>query len=502
MRNILLSFFILLIHFNVTAQNGLNFQGVARNPSGVILASQKITLKFYILSDLNNGTVEFAETRLVNTNAQGIFSIIIGDTGAINSVGSFSNIAWKLGNKFLKVEMDPNGGNAFVDMGTTQLQNVPYAYYAKGVNASNIDGVLPISAGGSGVTSLAQLKNNLLLNFVNNTADLEKPISLTTQNALDLKANISDLDLKASLDAPVFTGVVSGITKSMVGLDKVNNTADIDKPISILVQSALDTKVESSTFSSSLNLKEDITNKSITTDLGGLVPSDVLYPSQKAVKSYVDAQVASGGVADGGITNVKIANNAGIPFSKLNITKSDITNLGIPSTTDLTSYNAGNGLALTGTTFSVASNVLTSNYTGVVNINGSSFAIDNNTVFVSGINHNVGIGTNTPISKLEVNGAATNATAHNANSSTLIDFSLSNLAYTSASAGFFTLNNIKDGGTYTLAVQGNTSGTSSFESNGFTFYSTNNGATSSNKQTLYTFIVMGSKVYYFMTTGF
>lgn len=447
MRNIFLSIFILLIQFKVTAQNGLNFQGVARNPSGVILASQKIALKFYILSDLNNGTVEYAETRLVNTNAQGIFSIIIGDTGAINTVGSFSNIIWKLGNKFLKVEMDPNGGNAFVDMGTTQLQNVPYAYYAKGVNASNIDGILPITAGGSGVTSLSQLKTSL-------------------------------------------------------NLDKVNNIEDVNKPISSATQAALDTKIESATFSNSLNLKENLTNKATNADLGGVASSDLLYPSQKAVKAYVDAQVASGGVADGGITNVKIANNAAIPFSKLNITKSDITNLGIPSTTDLTSYNAGNGLALTGTTFSVASNVLTSNYTGVVNISGSSFAIDNNTVFVSGINHNVGIGTNTPISKLEVNGAATNATAHNANSSTLIDFSLSNLAYTSASAGFFTLNNIKDGGTYTLAVQGNTSGTSSFESNGFTFYSTNNGATSSNKQTLYTFIVMGSKVYYFMTTGF
>lgn len=322
MRNILLSFFILLIHFNVTAQNGLNFQGVARNPSGVILASQKITLKFYILSDLNNGTVEFAETRLVNTNAQGIFSIIIGDTGAINTVGSFSNIAWKLGNKFLKVEMDPNGGSAFVDMGTTQLQNVPFAYYAKGVNAANIDGILPITAGGSGVTNLSQLKTSL-------------------------------------------------------NLDKVNNIEDVNKPISSATQAALDTKIESATFSNSLNLKENLTNKATNADLGGVASSDLLYPSQKAVKAYVDAQIASGGVADGGITNVKIANNAAIPFSKLNITKSDITNLGIPSTTDLTSYDAGTGLALNGTTFSVASNVLTTNYQGSATINGSSFNVTN-----------------------------------------------------------------------------------------------------------------------------
>ena len=114
----------------------------------------------------------------------------------------------------------------------------------------------------------------------------------------------------------------------------------------------------------------------------------------------------------------------------------------------------------------------------------------------------MGIGTNTPSSKFEVNGASTNSTAYNASSGTTIDFALSNLAYTTASAGSFTLNNIKDGGTYTLAIQGTSSGTSSFTSTGFTFYSTNNGATTPNKQTLYTFIVMGSNVYYFMTTGF
>ena len=115
---------------------------------------------------------------------------------------------------------------------------------------------------------------------------------------------------------------------------------------------------------------------------------------------------------------------------------------------------------------------------------------------------NVGIGTNNPTSKLEINGAATNATALNSVSATTIDFSKSNLAYTTASAGTFTLNNIKDGGTFTLAVQGANSGTSTFSSAGFTFKYVNNGITSPNKHTLYTFLVMGTTVYVYMATGF
>lgn len=114
---------------------------------------------------------------------------------------------------------------------------------------------------------------------------------------------------------------------------------------------------------------------------------------------------------------------------------------------------------------------------------------------------NVGIGTINPTSKLEINGAATNSSAFNAAAGTSIDFSKSNLAYTTANAGAFTLTNIKDGGTYTLAVQGATSGTSTFSATGFTFKSPNNGATIASKHTLYTFIVMGTTVYFYMTTG-
>jgi hypothetical protein len=117
-------------------------------------------------------------------------------------------------------------------------------------------------------------------------------------------------------------------------------------------------------------------------------------------------------------------------------------------------------------------------------------------------NGNVGIGSTNPGSKLEVNGSATNSVAFNAGSGTSIDFSKSNLAYTTASAGAFTITNIKNGGTYTLAVQGATSGTASFTCSGYTFISVNNGITAPNKHTLYTFIVMGSTVYVYMATGF
>lgn len=51
--------------------------------------------------------------------------------------------------------------------------------------------------------------------------------------------SVKSMALKADKESPTFTGNVGGITKSMVGLDKVDNTTDLSKPISNAVQDAI-----------------------------------------------------------------------------------------------------------------------------------------------------------------------------------------------------------------------------------------------------------------------
>lgn len=41
-----------------------------------------------------------------------------------------ATIPWGTNDKFIKVEMDPSGGNTFVTLGTNKLLSVPYAMYA------------------------------------------------------------------------------------------------------------------------------------------------------------------------------------------------------------------------------------------------------------------------------------------------------------------------------------------------------------------------------------
>ena len=116
-------------------------------------------------------------------------------------------------------------------------------------DTTNIHGIADTSAlatktyaDGAVSTAVSALtKSSVGLGNVDNTSDVNKPISSATQTALDLKAPIN---------APTFTGTVSGITKAMVGLGSVDNTADTAKPISTATQTALDLKLASATAAS------------------------------------------------------------------------------------------------------------------------------------------------------------------------------------------------------------------------------------------------------------
>ena len=82
------------------------------------------------------------------------------------------------------------------------------------------------------------------LSEVSNTSDANKPISIVTQRALDTKLTKSDL---SSINSQTLVGVSNiVIDKVFVGLPNVDNVSDINKPVSIAVQAVLDTKVAQS----------------------------------------------------------------------------------------------------------------------------------------------------------------------------------------------------------------------------------------------------------------
>jgi hypothetical protein len=90
-----------------------------------------------------------------------------------------------------------------------------------------------------------------------------------------IQTQLTDLDTtKADLSGPTFTGTVSGITASMVGLGNVENTSDLNKPVSTAQQTALNSK---------LNLSGGTMTGKITLD------GDPTQALHAVTKQYVDS---------------------------------------------------------------------------------------------------------------------------------------------------------------------------------------------------------------------
>jgi len=104
-----------------------------------------------------------------------------------------------------------------------------------------------------GAVTSAKIADGTIVN-----ADINASAAIAQSKIADLT---TDLAAKAPLESPTFTGTVSGITKTMVGLGNVDNTSDANKPVSTATQTALDAKASLSgaTFTGSVEIDQNLT---------------------------------------------------------------------------------------------------------------------------------------------------------------------------------------------------------------------------------------------------
>ena len=196
------------------APDGIQFQALATDANGHPAAGRVIYVKDAIIAKTATGTIVYSETFKVTASSAGIFTIVLGKGTYASGVSSIANIDWANGPFFLnlKIAVEPtvptaswNVNNEYVDLGTSQFWSVPYAMYAGSVKG------------------------------------LDTKLNIADTAAM-LKPYFTAINLKANIESPTFTGTVKGITKAMVGLANVDNTSDLNKPISTATQTALDLK--------------------------------------------------------------------------------------------------------------------------------------------------------------------------------------------------------------------------------------------------------------------
>lgn len=110
------------------APQKFNYQGIARDNAGNPLSAQSLGLRISLLDAASGGSELYVETQNATTNDYGLYQLEIGAGTTVS--GSLAAIDWSTHETYIKVEIDPVGGTAYEDLGTTQLLSVPYALYA------------------------------------------------------------------------------------------------------------------------------------------------------------------------------------------------------------------------------------------------------------------------------------------------------------------------------------------------------------------------------------
>ncbi|WP_375238154.1 hypothetical protein [Aurantibacter sp.] len=130
MKKIHIVLFIFLVSVISFAQapEGFNYQAVARDASGDIIANTIVGVEFQLHKTTISGSVIYTETHSPTTNTYGVFNLIVGQ-GA--STDTFNTIDWATDLYFIETSIDVSNGSTYVSIGTTQLLSVPYALNAK-----------------------------------------------------------------------------------------------------------------------------------------------------------------------------------------------------------------------------------------------------------------------------------------------------------------------------------------------------------------------------------
>ena len=245
-----------LLFAQVTPE-GMNYQAVARNLRGEILASQPISLKVKLFSVLNSGKVEYYnEVHDVTTSITGVFSLIIGK--GKSETGKYNTIPWSSENIWMEVSIKSKDQYDFVVMSNSKLLAVPYAYHS--LTAERIAGTTNsvTSTTTSGTPSQSWLlfgnsASNPTKDNLGTTDSVDLKVITNNQERLRIFAN-GDINIKKNLRINAKLTVDSSAFLNKIGGSTINyGPFTVDRQSPTLLSGTL-TVDKATDLNSSLNV--------------------------------------------------------------------------------------------------------------------------------------------------------------------------------------------------------------------------------------------------------
>ncbi len=194
------------------APQGINYQAVLYNSSGLPVANATIDVKAGILSDTIAPVILWEELHSsVKTNGNGVFNVIVGTgTKQSGTAATFSDVNWSTSPLFLKIQINYQGSWKY--MGTSKLWSVPYALSSGG--ASEISGLqTEVNAieTGTGLNADGTYTANSSANYISSATSLkdadnkiDAQVKKNTDKLGAMSAKVLIKSTEASYDSALF----------------------------------------------------------------------------------------------------------------------------------------------------------------------------------------------------------------------------------------------------------------------------------------------------------
>lgn len=229
-------------HLSILAQNvptGIPFQGIAKDFNGNPVNERKVYIQTNLIVGSINGKTIFTEEHETQTDAIGVFSIMIGQGRRTQGfIKLLSEIKWEEGPYFLGIQIaiTPSAPletwkyqNNWINMGTTSLGIVPYAFYS--LQTAGLDAKLNASDTAAMLKNYVKIGTSSTVTISNNTAPISTPSFSGEYDSLKNKPVLFDGNYNSLTNKPnLFNGDYNNLTNKP-NLFNGDYTSLLNKPI-------------------------------------------------------------------------------------------------------------------------------------------------------------------------------------------------------------------------------------------------------------------------------